>query len=56
MFLSNRTSTTIRQPLSAMAEQAALALIRNGAGDIDKGETVIVPAELRIRESTGPAP
>ncbi len=46
--------TTIRQPLSTMAETAALALIRNGDGD--ENETVIVPAELRIRESTGPAP
>ncbi len=48
--------TTIRQPLSAMAEQAALALIRNGVGGIDRAETIVVPAELRIRESTGPAP
>ncbi len=48
--------TTIRQPLSTMAEKAALALIRNGVADGDKNETVIVPAKLRIRESTGPAP
>jgi len=48
--------TTIRQPLSAMAERAALALIGNsGDSPLPKG-TEIVPASLQIRESTGPAP
>ncbi|NND37071.1 MAG: LacI family DNA-binding transcriptional regulator [Gammaproteobacteria bacterium] len=48
--------TTIRQPLATMAERAALALL-DGAGDesISQGMEV-VPAELKIRESTGPAP
>jgi LacI family transcriptional regulator len=50
------TLTTIRQPLSAMAERAALRLI----GHAQKGEemkgTEVVPATLQIRESTGPAP
>lgn len=48
--------TTIRQPLARMAERAVQALI--GAGD-DRGPgagTVIVPASLVIRDSTGPAP
>jgi LacI family transcriptional regulator len=47
------TLTTIRQPLSAMAEQAALALIRKRTS---KGGTEVIPATLRIRDSTGPAP
>ncbi len=45
--------TTIRQPLSAMAEKAALALIRKGTSE---GSTEVIPATLKIRESTGPAP
>jgi len=48
--------TTIRQPLSAMAERAALALINDhGDGSSLKGSDV-VPATLQIRESTGAAP
>ena len=48
--------TTIRQPLSTMAERACLALIRNlGDGKKLRG-TEVVPATLMIRESTGPAP
>lgn len=47
--------TTIRQPLSTMAERATLALIRDAADDSFQGmETV--PGSLQIRESTGPAP
>ena len=48
--------TTIRQPLSHMAELAATLLIENRN---DSGTTPaerIVPATLQIRESTGPAP
>lgn len=49
--------TTIRQPLSTMAEHAAMALISSKS---DEGLTIqdmeIVPASLQIRESTGPAP
>jgi LacI family transcriptional regulator len=50
------TLTTIRQPLSAMAERAALRLIGDGQGDARRVGTEIVPATLQIRESTGPAP
>jgi len=44
--------TTIRQPLGAMAERAALALI----GGLPLRGTEVIPATLQIRESTGPAP
>lgn len=47
--------TTIRQPLSAMAECAVDAIISSSRGAIDPG-TEIIPAEIRVRESTGPAP
>lgn len=43
--------TTIQQPLSAMAERAAFMLIRG-----DQSGVEVVPASLKIRESTGPAP
>ena len=50
------TLTTIRQPLAAMAERATQALIE----DVHRSEplrgAVVVPATIRIRESTGPAP
>ena len=48
--------TTIRQPLSAMAEKATLTLIENGRDSSSAKDTDIIPAELKIRESTGPAP
>lgn len=47
--------TTIRQPLSAMAECAVDAIIASGKGDIAPG-TEVIPATIRVRESTGPAP
>jgi LacI family transcriptional regulator len=48
--------TTIRQPLAAMAEHACVALIRTlSEGEVLRGAEV-VPATLKIRESTGPAP
>lgn len=48
--------TTIRQPLARMAERAAEMLINsNGGGEVAKG-TEVVPATIKIRESTGPAP
>jgi LacI family transcriptional regulator len=50
------TLTTIRQPLAAMAERAALRLIGGGHGDAEPVGTEIVPATLQVRESTGPAP
>jgi LacI family transcriptional regulator len=50
--------TTIRQPLSAMAERAALAII--GASETHTESSMhgieVIPATLKIRESTGPAP
>ncbi|MEL7536455.1 MAG: LacI family DNA-binding transcriptional regulator [Pseudomonadota bacterium] len=45
--------TTVRQPLSEMAEKAAAALI--GERQLEPGITV-VEGELKIRESTGAAP
>lgn len=47
------TLTTIRQPISTMAEQAALALIKK---DTSIFSTEVIPATLQIRESTGPVP
>jgi LacI family transcriptional regulator len=47
--------TTINQPLSAMAEHAAVALIAYVKGKRPLLGTEIVPATLQIRESTGPA-
>jgi LacI family transcriptional regulator len=48
------TLTTIRQPLATMAERAATLLVGKDAPD--PGAAELVPAELKIRESTGPAP
>ena len=48
--------TTIRQPLSKMAEQAARALIDEAQHNSSKHGTAMVPASIEIRESTGPAP
>jgi LacI family transcriptional regulator len=45
--------TTIRQPLAVMADRAATAIIE---GEADQHGTIVVPAQLQIRESTGPAP
>ena len=48
--------TTVRQPLVRMAERAVLMLAHgNGKESADTAHE-IVPAEIRIRESTGPAP
>lgn len=46
--------TTIRQPLSAMAERAATALIDHSLGKTALAGSEIFPATLQIRESTGP--
>jgi len=48
--------TTIRQPLSPMAERATLALINNSGDSSLLRGTDVIPASLQIRESTGPAP
>jgi LacI family transcriptional regulator len=50
------TLTTIRQPLAAMAELAARALIDNPRRDPSRCGVEVVPATIRLRESTGPAP
>lgn len=50
------TLTTIRQPLAAMAERAALALIRGSQKGSPLRGIEVVPATIRVRESTGPAP
>ncbi len=48
--------TTINQPLSSMAEHAAMNLIDwIRSKETPKGDE-IVPASVKIRESTGPAP
>ena len=48
--------TTIRQPLTVMTEQATLALIDSQRQSNPLKGVEIVPGELKIRESTGPAP
>lgn len=48
--------TTIRQPLSSMAERAATALIEHSRKHMMLRGTEIVPATLKIRDSTAPAP
>jgi len=48
--------TTIRQPLSRMAERAARVLINQGGKGPMPAGSEIVPATITIRESTGPAP
>jgi LacI family transcriptional regulator len=48
--------TTINQPLSAMAERAAMALIASVRDKRPLMGTEVVPATIRVRESTGPAP
>jgi len=48
--------TTINQPLSAMAERAAMSLIDSTRKKESLKGMEIVAATLKIRESTGPAP
>ena len=48
--------TTIRQPLSTMAERATLAVIEESQKAAPLSGTEVVPATLKIRDSTGPAP
>jgi len=50
------TLTTIRQPLSAMAERATLVLIGESNKESPPEGTEIVPATIKVRESTGPGP
>ena len=48
--------TTIRQPLSAMAEIASIALIEGSRGRPHEPRRDVVPGSLEIRESTAPPP
>lgn len=48
--------TTIHQPLALMAEQAANILIGNHTDDPKTAQHVCIPATIKIRDSTGPAP
>ena len=48
--------TTIRQPLTTMAESAVMALIGKSRPDPSQKGTEVVPGTLKIRGSTGPAP
>lgn len=50
------TLTTIRQPLVAMAELAASALIDCSRRDPARRGVEMIPATIQFRESTGPAP
>jgi len=47
--------SAIRQPIAAMAKQAAQELIDQGSA-LDAGTEIILPFELIVRETTGPAP
>jgi len=48
--------TTIRQPLVQMAERAVLMLTKNNDDDLEGNGDEVIPATIKIRESTGPAP
>ena len=50
------TLTTVKQPLTEMAQRAAMALIEGKCGEASEERPEIIPATLQIRESTGPAP
>ena len=48
--------TTIRQPLVQMAERAANMLTTGNGADASRQRHECIPATIKIRESTGPAP
>ncbi len=48
--------TTLRQPLAAMAERAAEALIEHSTGKAPLRGQDTFEAKMQVRESTGPAP
>lgn len=50
------TLTTIRQPLVRMAEHATALVTNVNGSEPDAIRHVCVPAEIKVRESTGPAP
>lgn len=48
--------TTVRQPVTAMAERAAGLIIDDGRKLASLSGVEVIPSELKIRGSTGPAP
>ena len=48
--------TTIHQPLDEMAEHAATLLLQQRRVDCSAEKSVVIPATLQVRESTGPVP
>jgi LacI family transcriptional regulator len=48
--------TTIRQPLVEMTEQATNRLLRGKSEQPAPGDVIVVPATLKVRDSTGAAP
>ena len=48
--------TTINQPLTSMSERAVTALIDSIRSKSVLSGSEVIPAELRVRQSTGPAP
>ena len=50
------TLTTVKQPLTEMAQRAAMALIEGKYGEASEEGPEIIPATLQVRESTGPVP
>ncbi len=48
--------TTVRQPLVQMAEMAASMLSKGGGEQEDDKIADVIPATIKIRQSTGPAP
>lgn len=48
--------TTIRQPLVRMAERAVSMLLANNGAEPEIEEAPCIPAAIKVRESTGPAP
>jgi LacI family transcriptional regulator len=54
---TNPRLTTVRQPMREMGEKAARILLRRLGGEsTTDGAVVMVEPELKIRDSTGPAP
>jgi DNA-binding LacI/PurR family transcriptional regulator len=52
--LTNPRLTTVYQPAYAMGEQACQLLLRLVAGETVAEPTIVLPTELRVRETTAP--
>ncbi len=48
--------TTVRQDVAGQGHAAADLLLRALLDDDESNETIVLPTELVVRESTGPAP